>query len=44
MCQWADCDELRRPQDRRRAKYELLHTERTLLTTDVAFNSIKVLA
>ena len=31
-----------RPQDMRRAKYELLYTEKTLLTTDEAFNSIKV--
>ncbi|EIE20271.1 thiolase-like protein [Coccomyxa subellipsoidea C-169] len=31
-----------RSKDRRRAKYELMHTERTLLATDKAFNSIKV--
>lgn len=33
---------LHRPRDRRYAKYELLCTERTLLTSDEAFNSILV--
>ncbi len=31
-----------RPQDKRRAKYELLYTERTLLTDDAAFQCIKI--
>jgi hypothetical protein len=31
-----------RPQDRRRAKYELMHTERTLITSNAAYNCIKV--
>jgi 3-ketoacyl-CoA synthase len=38
----AEWDVLCRRKHKRRAKYELLHTERTLLTSDEAFNCIKM--